>query len=153
MKKFFMSMIALIGLILPVSQANAAFNYPETINSIVHLSSVDFEENVISGTGFLISADGLILTNAHTVLDMNTEEPYNNLWICLIDNEYTVPDCRYEGEIFAYSRYWNLALISPAYELDEKGNRIGEYIGETENFGLPYVELADYDPSIGDNLS
>ena len=153
MKKFLTLLVALTALLSVASSANAAFTYPETVNSVVLISVIDSQSNEFTGSGFLISSDALILTNSHVIWDDNTGEPADYISICLIENEYSIPDCRYQAEVWAFEPDLDLALIAPAYELDADGNPIGDYIGIVEDFGLPYVDLADYNPSLGDELS
>ncbi|MFH1218263.1 MAG: serine protease, partial [Candidatus Peregrinibacteria bacterium] len=151
------TLLATLALLLGVIPSTTAIDYTETISAVVYLESYTStdDEWVSQGTGFIISVDAIILTAAHVILDEDTHEPMEYVDICTIDDEYSIPDCKYSGRILAFDEYLDLALLYPAYELDEYREETGEFIEleDAKNLNLPYVDLADYNPSLGDNLS
>ncbi len=152
MKKLFSVAVGLAVFLLPIN-VNAIITYPETVTAVVQIYVQDSLGNYYSGSGFFISKDGLILTNNHVIWDTTLNAPASIITICTIQNEYSVPNCMYSGEVIAYDDVFDMAIIAPAYELDIDGYETGEYLGTIEDLGLPYVDLADYNPSIGDDLT
>lgn len=152
MKKLLAGITALATVLLSVPAAAALSS--ETIASTVYIEVIDSLGDMYTGSGFLISNDALILTAAHVVMDYETGLPADYINICTIESEFSIPNCKYAAEVWAYDEELDLALISPSYELDEMGEIIGDYISieQMQAIGLPYVDLADYNPSLGDDL-
>lgn len=132
-----------------------AFENPNTVSSTV-LVLVDYgNEEYGWGSGFVISGDGLILTNAHVVLNHETLLPAEQIAICVIDDEKTEPLCLFTANVLASDEWLDLALLNPAYFLDSEGNEFGDAI-TPETFldiGTPYVDFADELPSLGDEIT
>lgn len=80
-----------------------------------------------SGSGTVIRADGLILTNAHVALDERQEEPVWLLVMRTIDDR-TPPEPAYFGRAVLHSqaRKLDLAVVAPAYTLDGQPIQPGE---------------------------
>lgn len=158
MKRFFASIVTMLILLTlaPTTAANPGVTYYETIASVVFLGVIDSQDNAYTGTGFFISNDGLILTNAHVVMDEYTGLPADYIDICTVEDEYDIPDCKFSGYVYAYDEDLDLALVSPAYELDSEGYEIGEFltIEALQDMGLPYVDFLDYatPPVLGDDV-
>lgn len=153
MKKF----LSVISITLCLSAllsttASASIKYQTTINSVVEVISYgDNDQTYSQGSGFFISVDGFVLTNFHVIANDQLTEPnkYTEIWT--IENEYSEPTPKYLAEIIAYDANLDLALLAPAYEIDENGKIIETYLADfrTDN----YIDLADYNPFIGDNIN
>lgn len=152
MKKIAAGIITITAIIMTASVSTALES--STISSTVLIDVYDSTGAEYTGSGFLISNDALILTAAHVVMDYNTGKPAEYINVCIIENEYSIPDCRYAAEVWAYDEDIDLALLSPTYEIDENGETFGEYltIDDMQAVGLPYADLADYNPYLGDQL-
>jgi putative serine protease PepD len=93
------------------------------------------------GSGTLISADGLILTNGHVVDNRNDD--YDQLQIALTVVTDEPPDVKYTAEIQTVDYAIDLAVIKITKTIG------GNAVHDT----FPFVELADSDTvNIGDNL-
>lgn len=155
MKKLIALIIILSISLTNLAVSHAAITNPELKTSVVQIWSQESDGSWYKGSGVNISVDALILTAAHVVIDSTTNQPSEHLNICITYNEYTPPSCEYSAIVYAYDPDLDLALITPQYLLDEDGNPYGEELTneETEAIGLPYVDIADYEPSLGDNIT
>ncbi len=88
-----------------------------------------------SGIGSIVASDGLILTNAHTVLS-NQSHPVDSLMISLIDSEDNPPRDSYFAEVIQADYYLDLAVIQIVTDL--QGNMINK-----DSLRLPSVEFGD----------
>jgi S1-C subfamily serine protease len=96
---------------------------------------------VWSGSGSIISADGLILTNAHVVDDRFGD--YTDLGVAVLESTDQPPRLAYLAEIAAVDYSLDLAVIRITTDLD----------GNPVNPELPFVEVGDSDTvEIGDSL-
>lgn len=94
-----------------------------------------------SGSGAIISADGLILTNAHVV--DNREGEYDVLGVGVTERTDEPPRMMYLAEIAAVDYELDLAVIRITTDRE----------GEALELSLPYVEVGDSDDvEIGDHL-
>ncbi|MFH1533582.1 MAG: S-layer homology domain-containing protein [Nitrospirota bacterium] len=142
----------LLGLLITPA---SAIDYYETISGVAFIQIVDSHGDYYSGSGMIISNDGVILTAAHVIMDYYTGEPAEYIDICTIEDEFTTPDCRFSARVLAYDEDLDLTLIYPAYELDEWGNEVGEYleIEDIKAMDFPYVDFSDYLPELGEELT
>jgi S1-C subfamily serine protease len=119
---------------------------PVGINQLAHgvvqIFALDADDNPVwSGSGTLISEDGLILTNGHVVDDRFDE--YDHLGVGVTESEDAAPDIKYKAEIQAVDYAIDLAVIRITRQLD--GGAV------LENF--PYVKIGDSnDVHLGDNI-
>jgi S1-C subfamily serine protease len=96
---------------------------------------------VWSGSGTIISADGLILTNAHVVDDRYGD--YTDLVVAILKNTDRPPELAYLAEIAAVDYGLDLAVIRIVSDLE----------GTPVSAELPFVTLGDSDSvEIGDGL-
>ena len=106
------------------------------------LSGAEYEP-VWSGSGSLISDDGLILTNAHVV--DNRFDEYDELGVAVLDRTDRPPELTYLAEIEAVDYALDLALIRIVADLD--GFELDSPIN------LPAVDVGDSDDvEIGDHI-
>lgn len=155
MKKILSSLLGAVMLFgVLITPANA-ITYYETISGVVFIQIVDSYGDYYSGSGMVISNDGVILTAAHVIMDYYTGEPSEYIDICTIEDEFDTPDCHFSARVLAHDEDLDLALIYPAYELDEWGNEIGNYleIEDVQAMDLAYVDFSDYLPGLGEELT
>jgi len=155
MKKFLMLSILLTSFLAMPANKTYALS-ADTIKSTVEIDVYNDNQGFIGwGSGVIISNDALILTSAHVIMNEDGTEPSNNIQICLVKDEYSAPKCEYSAEVWAYEPDLDLALISPDYKLDKDGNKTGGYISieEMQAIELPYMDLADYNPSLGEEIT
>jgi V8-like Glu-specific endopeptidase len=154
MKKFISLLSLSVIFIFNISTA-FTITYSETINSVVLISVIDKQGNEQWGSGFFISKDGLILTNYHVIEDTTTNLPAEDIAICTIINDKSTPNCKYTAEVWTIAPEYDLAIINPAYEVDENWEIVGDYLGNIDDLGLPYVDFADINsaPAMGDELT
>lgn len=104
--------------------------------------SGSLEFGCFSGSGSLISADGLILTNAH-VLELDQRCPYDTIGIAVLDRSDQPPELLYIADLLAIDSFLDLAVVRVAADLD----------GETVTREFPFLDLADSEMvALGDQL-
>ncbi len=126
------------------------------IQSTAYITTTDGLGNWYSGTGFFMSADAVVVTNAHVIIDTATGEPYPYIYICVIDDEYSAPECLFYAYVLAYDTSYDLALLFPWYYIDEEWLPTGEELTPDyflEELYVPYVDFADSAPALGDDVS
>ena len=141
-------------LTIPAAQSTTIY-YPETISSVVYVDVLDSAGDYYMGSGFFFSADGLVLTNAHVIIDTYTGVPAEYINICTIDDEYSTPICYMSAYVLAYDESYDLAILYPGYLIDENYEEYGEFLdSETVmSMGWPYVDFADYPPELGETVT
>lgn len=156
MKKFLSKILffALMMSIIPAAQSTTIY-YPETISSVAYIEVQDSVGDWYTGTGFFFSVDGLILTNAHVIMDTYTGLPVDYINVCVIDDEYSVPSCIMSAYVLAYDEAFDLAILYPGYYLDENGDEYGDFLDADTimSLGWPYVDFADYPPDLGESVT
>ena len=74
---------ALLAALLSAETASAEFSaasiYRNAAPSVVVIFAFDSQGNGSSGTGSLVSRDGMILTNNHVIFDPKTRKPFTNI--------------------------------------------------------------------------
>ncbi len=101
----------------------------------------DVREPVWSGSGTVITPEGLILTNAHVVDDRFDE--YDVLGVAMSSQADQPPELSYLAEIVAVDYTLDLAVIRIVSDLD----------GESVEIELPFVGLGDSDEvGLGDRV-
>lgn len=100
-------------------------------------------QSVCTGSGTLVSADGLILTNAHVVTS-DTVCDFSSLVVAVADDANRAPDRRYEAEVVQVDAGSDLAVIRISRSVDPAG---------TLPPSFPYLVLGDSDDlMVGDDL-
>lgn len=130
-------LIALLFSLLPISRpALADATLTSVDKSIVKIYNYDLgEDNWLeakgSGSGVIVSSDGLVLTNAHVVAgdeSLKNSDPY--FAICITEQINMAPVCRYSARIIAKNEDKDIAILKMR-SLDGAGVS-----------GLNYLELA-----------
>lgn len=156
MKKF-LSKILFVSLMLlqvPAAQSTTIY-YEETISSVAYVQVIDSMGYEYMGSGFFFSVDGLLLTNAHVIMDTYTGLPAEYINLCVIDDEFSIPTCAMSAYVLAYDEAYDLAILYPGYYLDENGDEYGDFLDSETIMAMdwPYVDFADYPPELGETLS
>ncbi len=114
----------------------------ELATAVVQILALDAEGSPVwSGSGTVISADGLVLTNGHVVDDRSGE--YDALGVALLKRTDEPPEMMYLAEIVAVDYALDLAVIQIASDLD----------GNPTTVDLPFVAAGDSDRvEIGDHI-
>lgn len=99
-----------------------------------------------TGSGTILSPDGMILTNAHVATDSDPDYQPDALGVAITVRSDDLPELKYLAEIRAIDYDLDLAVIQIASDLS--GNSI-----DPEQLGLAYVTLGDSDVlELGDLL-
>lgn len=91
-----------------------------------------------TGSGTILTPDGLILTNAHVVSDPDPAYQPDGLGVAVTVRSDELPELRYLAEVRAIDTQLDLAVIQIASDLD--GRPI-----DTEQLNLNYVSVGDSD--------
>lgn len=117
MKKLHLSLFVVIfALCTPLVQAEEAYDTSTPISPTVKVRAYESLMNgqivpFSEGSGTLISSDGLILTNAHVVVDEALDEPLGAFSICVSHVPTEKPSCRFTASLLRYDETIDLALL------------------------------------------
>jgi len=139
---------------VPAAQSTTIY-YPETISSVAYVQVVDSVGDYYMGSGFFFSVDGLVLTNAHVIMDTYTGVPAEHIDLCVIEDEYSAPTCLMSAYVLAYDESYDLAILYPGYFLDENGDEYGDFLDSDTIMDMewPYVDFADESPELGETVT
>ena len=89
--------------------------YVATAPGVVFVYGSSGREGMV-GSGSIVRADGLVLTNAHVVLEQETGSPYDHIWVALKPDRVTGNfdedlQKRFPAEVQAYDRDLDLAVL------------------------------------------
>lgn len=128
---------------VPVTEAPVADT--DTIaRSVVQLIAVDADGNGLwAGSGTIISADGLILTNAHVVAN-STTNGYEAIVVAITDSADSAPTATYRADVVAFDPGLDLAVVKVSTDLDGNAVAVSD---------LPFLPIGDSDAvGLGDHL-
>lgn len=112
---------------------------------IVVRGTVEGEEQEWSGSGTIISPDGLILTNAHVAMG-DRFYPAEDLLILLTVAEDALPEAAFYAEVMQADENLDIAVLRPSIDL--QGNAV-----DRGTLNLPFVSLGDSDAlHLGDDI-
>ena len=128
---------------VPITEAPVADT--DTIaRSVVQLIAVDADDNGLwAGSGTIISADGLILTNAHVVAN-STTNGYEAIVVAITDSADSAPTATYRADVVAFDPGLDLAVVKVSTDLDGNAVAVSD---------LPFLPIGDSDAvGLGDHL-
>ncbi len=128
---------------VPITEAPVADT--DTIaRSVVQLIAVDADGNGLwAGSGTIISADGLILTNAHVVAN-STTNGYEAIVVAITDSADSAPTATYRADVVAFDPGLDLAVVKVSTDLDGNAVAVSD---------LPFLPIGDSDAvGLGDHL-
>jgi len=121
-----------------------------TVQVLMQVKQGNQFESFSWGSGTIISANGMILTNAHVASPTSQGDPENEpdrLVIALIESEDKPPVPAYIATVEAVDGYLDLAVLQITSTVD--GGSV-----DTANLDLPFIELGNPDEiRIGDHLN
>ena len=102
LKKILLSLLISIAIIFPVSAA-------QDNNVTVKISSYKklFTDQIIaygSGSGTLISSNGLIVSNHHVIFDDNEQKPLDTFEVCITFDVQEEPVCKYTARLIEHDK-------------------------------------------------
>ncbi|HML24847.1 MAG TPA: trypsin-like peptidase domain-containing protein [Aggregatilinea sp.] len=117
------------------------YEIAEISRSVVLLANIQSGWIEGTGTGTIITPDGLIITNAHVI------EGADEVGIALLDDINEVPVYRYYGDVIGYDEDTDVALI--AIHTDTDGEPV-----RAADLNLPYMPttLSPHDVFRGDSI-
>lgn len=121
--------------------------------SVVQLTAVDADgQGLWTGSGTIISADGLILTNAHVVANSD-ELRYETLVASITDSADVAPEPTYRVDVVAFDPVLDLAVVKISALLDGTATTVSDLpflpVGDSDAVGLgDHVRIFGY-PGIG----
>jgi S1-C subfamily serine protease len=124
---------------------------PIPFESVVQIVALYYDEsNQLAmgwtGSGSIISPDGLILTNAHVALP-DRYFPVDALAIAFTVREDSIPEVRFFAEVVQADQSLDIAVLRITQDLD--GNPVGP-----DSLDLPYVPLGNADDlRLGDQIT
>ncbi|MDO8362684.1 MAG: serine protease [Actinomycetota bacterium] len=112
--------------------------------SVVQILASDADGNGLwTGSGTIISADGLILTNAHVVTNSD-EARYETLTVLVTESADRAPTPTYQADVVGWDPVLDLAVVKISADAD--GNPL-------EVDDLPFLKVGDSDAiGLGDHL-
>ena len=115
--------------------------------AVVQIVALDADGQPLwTGSGTLVDADGLILTNAHIVLPGPGETPPADLLVLMTQQEDRPPTPRFYAQVLQADPDLDLAVLRIVRDLD--GNPV-----DPASLGLPTISLGDADAlRLGDEL-
>lgn len=145
MRAWFLPLILVLGIASPAlgQDFDPKRIYQKASKAVVLIAAFDRGEKIgSSGTGSIIQADGLVLTNAHVVVNKETNRPYDLIRVFL------KPD-RVTGNIKSdTARKFKATLVNYSNSLDLAVLRIEKSRFSTP---LPHLKFSDLaETSIGD---
>jgi hypothetical protein len=110
MKKF---LLLLILILIPSTASAADFS---SMNPTVKITSYKYLFNgqvqaYGSGSGTVLTSDGLVLTNNHVIFDEDEFRPLDAFEVCITFNFSEEPDCTYTASLLHNDRDIDLALL------------------------------------------
>ena len=131
---------------LPQTTPSSNTPYKAVVQIIAMVNLDGTLEEGWSGSGTLLTPDGLILTNAHVAL---SDEYYHveKLKIALTINQDEPPQARYYAEVMQADASLDIAVLRITTDLD--GNPV-----DPQTLNLPFVPLGDSDKlNLGDSIT
>lgn len=115
MKRLLLSLLLLTLIPLP-SQAQELPDF--VVKAVAEITIYDAqpftdETRLRQGSGVFVDHGGCLFTNAHVVLDLDTDEPDEHIVVRVTTNRAQKPEMLYEGEVVFVDQAVDLAYVCP----------------------------------------
>ena len=129
----------------------------EIASSVVQIQIYDSQGDWYVGSGIVLNSgqDLMFLTAAHVVLDPSTGNPAKYIFICPVESESSMPDCVISARVIDYQSDLDLALLQPAFRIDDNLKEYGEFLWNITGpeLGVNHFELSKLDASVGEQVT
>jgi S1-C subfamily serine protease len=125
--------------------------------SVVQIYAASGGVPICQGSGSIVTADGLIVTNAHVV--ENSEGcAWDSLQVAITGSSDAAPEVKYLAEVFAYDASLDLAVIGITTDLDGNPVTVTDLrpvaIGDSDLVGLgDQIRILGYPALGGDTIT
>lgn len=116
---FFFSIIFVSSSVFAGSSSTTITPEKQLLNQVVKINTYQYNEQsqsyeVLQYGSAVIIAKNRIITNAHVILESETDTPTGFYEICLSNNFQTVPLCDRSARLISYDPIADLALLEPS---------------------------------------
>lgn len=101
----------------PAATPSAPLGVEELAERVVQIRLLLNGVSVCSGSGTIVSEDGLVLTNSH-VITQSSACPHDTIAVALVDQIFAAPEVRFEADLLVDRPDLDLAVIRIARSLD-----------------------------------